>query len=105
MKTGSVKRWAKYILIFFGTAVIDIVIKPEPKRRLFKSSSPIRIKGSLNDPSVLKIPANEAVILAGQLAVPIIALPARALGILWSLISEDKDENSPCLTGPLQNAK
>jgi hypothetical protein len=83
--------------INLASETVDIVIKPESKRRLFRRSSPIRINGQLSDPSVKKIPANEAVILAGQLAVPIIALPARALGILWSLISEDKDENSPCL--------
>jgi hypothetical protein len=61
----------------------------------------VRIKGPLSDPSITKIPANEAAILAGQLAVPIIALPARALGILWSVISEDQDEDSPCLTDEL----
>jgi hypothetical protein len=83
--------------INLASETVDIVIKPESKRRLFRRSSPIRINGQLSDPSVKKIPANEAVILAGQLAVPIIALPARALGFLWSVISEDKDENSPCL--------
>jgi hypothetical protein len=91
--------------INLASETVDIVIKPESKRRLFRRSSPIRINGQLSDPSVKKIPANEAVILAGQLAVPIIALPARALGILWSVISEDKDENSPCLTEPLQDVE
>ncbi len=80
---------------------VDIVIRPESKRRLFRPSSPVRIKGPLGNPSAKKIPANEAAILAAQLAVPIIALPARALGILGSLISEDKDANSPCLTDAL----
>ncbi|CAB1058461.1 hypothetical protein D1BOALGB6SA_3217 [Olavius sp. associated proteobacterium Delta 1] len=84
---------------------LDIVIKPESKRRLFRRSSPVRIEGQLVNPSVKKIPANEAAILAGQLAVPIIALPARALGILWSLIRDDKDENSPCLTEALLKTK
>jgi hypothetical protein len=84
---------------------VDIVIKPESKRRLFKHSSPLRITGPLNDPSVKKIPANEAVILAAQLAVPIIALPARVLGLLWSLIRDDKDQNSPCLTDALVKTK
>jgi hypothetical protein len=91
--------------INLASETVDIVIKPESKRRLFRRSSPIRINGQLNDPAVKKIPANEAAILAGQLAVPIIALPARALGILWSLISEDKDENSPCLTGISRSAE
>jgi hypothetical protein len=87
--------------INLASETVDIVIKPESKRRLFRRSSPVRISGKLSDPSAKKIPTNEAAILAGQLAVPIIALPARALGILWSVISEDKDENSPCLTDAL----
>jgi uncharacterized protein involved in outer membrane biogenesis len=91
--------------IDLASETVDIVIEPESKRRLFKRSSPVRITGPLNDPSVKKIPANEAVILAAQLAVPIIALPARALGLLWSLIREDKDENSPCLTDALLKTK
>ncbi len=91
--------------INLASETVDIVIKPESKRRLFRRSSPVRIKGQLNDPAVIKIPANEAAILAGQLAVPLIALPARALGLLWSLIRDDKDENSPCLTGTLQKAE
>ena len=88
--------------INLGAETLDILIKPESKRRFIRPSSPVRIKGPLGDPSVTKIPANEAAILAGQLAVPIIALSARALGMLWSVINEDKDENSPCLTGLVQ---
>jgi hypothetical protein len=78
---------------------IDIVINPEAKRRLFKSSSAIRIQGPLNKPSVNKVPAKEAAILAGQLAVPLIALPGRALGYIFSLMRDDTDEESPCLKG------
>ena len=92
-------RAKAYGSINLASEKVDILIKPESKRRLFRSASPVRIKGPLNDPSVSKVPAKEAAILAAQLAMPIIALPARALGLLWSLISGDKDENSPCLTG------
>jgi hypothetical protein len=84
-----------------ASETVDIVIEPISKRRLFRYSLPVRIKGQLSDPSVSKLPASEAAILAGQLAVPIIAPPAQALGILWSVISEDKDEDSPCLTDAL----
>jgi hypothetical protein len=84
-----------------GNEEVDIFINPESKRRFFRPGSPIRIRGPLRDPAVTKIPAAEAAMLAGQLAIPIVALPARALGMLWSLINEDKDENSPCLTGAL----
>ncbi|CAB1074945.1 hypothetical protein D1AOALGA4SA_2765 [Olavius algarvensis Delta 1 endosymbiont] len=91
--------------INLAAETVDVVIEPESKRRFFRRSSPVRITGQLNDPAVKKIPANEAAILAGQLAVPIIALPARALGILFLLIADDKDENSPCLTEDLLKAE
>jgi len=91
--------------IDLGSETIDIVIKPEAKRRLFKRSSPVRIKGELRNPSTKKVPASEAAILAGQLSVPLVALPARALGILWSLVRDDKDEKSPCVEEVLQQTK
>ena len=84
---------------------IDILIRPKAKRRLFKKSSPVRVKGTLRNPSTMKVPANEAAILAAQLAIPIVALPGRALGILLSLVKEDKDENSPCLEENVQKAE
>ena len=79
---------------------VDLVINPEAKRRLFRRSSPVRIKGQLGNPSVKKIPATEAATLAGQILVPFVALPARALGYLWSLVRDDKDEKSPCIGSP-----
>ena len=81
-----------------ATERIDLVINPTAKRRLLKRSSPVRINGKLDKPSMKKIPFQEAAGLASQIFVPFVALPARALGYLWSLIRNDKDENSPCLT-------
>ncbi len=80
---------------------IDLVINPIAKRRLFKRGSPVRIKGHLAKPSIMKLPAKEAAILAGHIFAPFITLPGRALGGLWSLIRNDKDENSPCLAAPI----
>ena len=77
---------------------IDLVINPTAKRRLFKRGSPLRIHGRITKPSIIKVPAKEAAILAGQIFAPFVALPARALGTLWSIIRQDKDQNSPCLT-------
>ena len=45
------------------------------------------------------MPAEEAAILAGQVLIPIVALPARALGYLWSLISRD-EEVPDCFIAP-----
>jgi uncharacterized protein involved in outer membrane biogenesis len=80
---------------------LDVVINPEAKRRLFKRSSPLRIQGKLGDPSIKKVPATEAVALAAQIFAPFVALPARALGYLWSLMRDDKDEKSPCISNSL----
>ena len=80
---------------------LDVVINPTAKKRLFKSSSPVRIQGQLGNPSVKKVPVKEAAILAGQIFAPFVTLPARALGYLWSLIRNDKDENSPCISSAL----
>ena len=81
--------------------IIDFVINPKAKRRLFKRSSPVRIQGQLGDPSIRKVPATEAAALAGQIFAPFVALPARALGYLWSLMRDDKDEKSPCISNSL----
>ncbi|MBL0712187.1 MAG: AsmA family protein, partial [Desulfosarcina sp.] len=79
---------------------IALVVNPTSKRRLIRRSSPVRIKGSLQDPSIVKVPVEEAAILAGQIFVPYVALPARALGYLWSLIKRDKDEENTCFLPP-----
>ena len=63
----------------------------------------MRIDGPLQDPSVTKVPAEEAAILAGQVLVPIVALPARALGILWSVISRDKSKIT-CIIPPKEGS-
>jgi hypothetical protein len=78
---------------------IALVINSTAKRRFFRRSSPVRVHGPLQDPSITKVPANEAAILAGQILVPVVALPARALGFLWSVISRD-DEVENCFIVP-----
>jgi hypothetical protein len=78
--------------IDFNDETLALLVNSESKRRLFRKTSPVRINGPLRDPSILKVPAEEAAILAGQILVPVVALPARALGILWSIISRDESE-------------
>ena len=84
--------------IDLGDESLALIINPRSKRRIIRRSSPVRLRGSLQDPSVSKVPAEEAAILAGQILVPVVALPARALGFLWSLISRDKP--SDCFIPP-----
>ena len=76
---------------------IDLVVHPEKKRKLlFKKGSAIRIKGSLAKPSVKTLPISEAAMLFGDIFMPYVTIPARALGYLWSLIKNDK-EATPCV--------
>ena len=75
---------------------IDLVVHPEKKRKLFKKGSAIRINGSLAKPSVMMMPLSEAAQLYGEILMPYVFVPARAVGYLWSLIKNDK-ETTPCV--------
>ncbi|MGD8521085.1 MAG: AsmA family protein [Desulfobacterales bacterium] len=75
---------------------IDIVLHPEAKRRLFRKGSALRINGPLTGPSVIMMPLSEAVMLYGDIFMPYVTIPARALGYLWSLIRNDNPP-TPCV--------
>jgi len=85
--------------IALADETVAVIINPTPKRRLIRLSSPVRIRGPLQDPSIFKVPAEEAAILAGQIMLPYVTLPARVLGYLWSLISKDDTEGT-CFMPP-----
>ncbi len=56
-----------------------------------------RLQAQTPNMTILRFSRNfgkEAAILAGQILVPVVALPARALGFLWSVISRDKEVES-----------
>jgi len=76
---------------------IDLVIQPKPKKGQIGGSSPVTLTGPLNRPSVRKLPFIEAARLFGEIFMPYAFLPARALGYVWYLMKDDKDEESPCL--------
>ncbi|UCD36309.1 MAG: hypothetical protein JSU90_05630, partial [Nitrospiraceae bacterium] len=76
---------------------IDLVIQPKPKKGQIGGSSPVTLTGPLNRPSVRKLPFIEAARLFGEIFMPYAFLPARALGYVWYLMKNDKDEESPCL--------
>jgi hypothetical protein len=77
---------------------IDIVIQPYPKKGHLGGSSPVHINGPLVKPHIVKIPLRAAVRLTGEVLMPYVFLPARATGHVWSLMKNDKDEESPCFT-------
>jgi len=85
-----------------ASETIDLVIQPKPKKDLVGKRSAVRIYGSLTAPSIRTLPFLEVARLFGEIFVPYVFLPARALGYLWYLMEYDKDEESPCLHGVTQ---
>ncbi|MEE8423249.1 MAG: AsmA family protein [Thermodesulfobacteriota bacterium] len=77
---------------------IDIVIQPKPKKKRLGGSSPVAIQGPLSSPSARKLPLKEAAKLSGEILLPYVFLSARALGYVWYLMKDDKDEQSPCFS-------
>ena len=81
------------------TETMNMILQPDDKKRLGGDTmtSAVTINGSIADPKVRKLPFKEAAILYGEIFIPVVFLPARALGHLWHLISKDKEEDCPCL--------
>jgi len=79
------------------TETMEMVLQPKPKKGLRGMTSAVTIKGPIVDPKVRKLPFQEAAKLYGEIFMPVVFLPVRALGYLWYLIKKDKEEESPCL--------
>ena len=79
------------------TETMKMVLQPKPKKGLPGMTSAVTIKGPIADPQVRKLPFREAAKLFGEIFMPVVFLPARALGYLWYLIRKDEEEESPCL--------
>jgi hypothetical protein len=75
---------------------LDVVINPQRKASLIKRRSAVRINGSLANPSAFSLPLAEAAELYGTIVLPFVFLPARGLGYLFSLLTNDT-ESTPCL--------
>ena len=74
---------------------LELVINPQRKKRFLQRRSAVYLKGSILDPTVTTMPLSEAAELSAAIVMPFVYLPARVLGYLWSLISNDKDA-TPC---------
>ena len=79
------------------TETMKMVLQPKPKKGFRGMTSAVTIKGPIVDPKVRKLPYREAAKLYGEIVMPVVFLPIRALGYLWYLIRKDKEEESPCL--------
>jgi hypothetical protein len=88
-------RGAGYIDLH--TETMKMVLQPKPKKGLRGTTSAVTIEGPIADPKVRKLPFREAAKLYGEIFMPVVFLPARALGYLWYLIKKDAAEESPCL--------
>jgi hypothetical protein len=80
------------------TETMEIALQPKPKKGFRGTTSPVHIKGPIGDPKVRKLPFREAARLFGEIAMPVVFLPARGLGYLWYLIRKDEAEQSPCFS-------
>jgi uncharacterized protein involved in outer membrane biogenesis len=81
----------------FRDETLEFVIQPKPKKGQLGGSSAVTLKGPLNRPSAKKLPFIESARLFGEIFMPYAFLPARAAGYVRYLMTEDKDEDSPCL--------
>ncbi|MBW2247005.1 MAG: AsmA family protein [Deltaproteobacteria bacterium] len=79
------------------TETMKMVLQPKPKKGFRGMTSAVTINGPIADPKVRKLPFQEAAKLYGEIFMPVVFLPVRALGYLWYLIRKDKEEESPCL--------
>ena len=88
-------RGAAYIDLH--TETMKMVLQPKPKKTLPGMTSAVTIDGPIVDPKIRKLPFQEAAKLYGEIFMPVVFLPARALGYLWYLIRKDEKEECPCL--------
>jgi uncharacterized protein involved in outer membrane biogenesis len=80
-----------------GAETIDAVFLPKQKRKLFKSISPVKLKGDMRDPDVTAIPAKEAARNIGALVlVPYVAIPVAILGKLWQSVDDGDEQGGGC---------
>ena len=80
-----------------GEETLDIVLIPKQKKRLFASSTPVKIQGPMKEPKVDAIPAKVAIQEIGTLALlPGVFIPLRAGEKLWSLLSKNDNIGGGC---------
>jgi uncharacterized protein involved in outer membrane biogenesis len=70
---------------------IDLVVNSVKKKRLIKKGSALQIKGSLAKPAIQKLSRKDAYRIYGNILMPYVYLPSRALGKLMYLIKKDND--------------
>jgi hypothetical protein len=80
-----------------GDETLDIVLIPKEKKRLFSSASPVKITGSMNNPSVEAIPARAAIQEIGTMALlPGVFIPVKVLEKAWGLFDKPDELGVGC---------
>ena len=80
---------------------LDLLLKPEPKdASLFSLATPIRVAGTLSNPTAYPDPSGVAKGIAGAVA----GLALGPIGLLVPLMSGGAEEQNPCLAAVLKRA-
>jgi hypothetical protein len=90
-----------------GSETIDVSVYPKRKTGIWTEAEPVRLSGSLADPKIgvtvvdkktAAVAGAAAGVAAGAVAVPMLVLPAVALGALWKMIRTWAPCMSPTLS-------
>ncbi len=76
---------------------MEITLKPEAKKGFAGTKSAVHITGPITKPRIRKIPFREAARLFGELSLPVVFLPVRAMGYLKYMVTTDKNGDSLCI--------
>jgi uncharacterized protein involved in outer membrane biogenesis len=76
---------------------MEITLQPEAKKGFAGTKSATHITGPITKPKIRKIPFREAARLVGEISMPIVFLPVRAMGYLKYMVTKDKNGDSSCI--------
>ena len=76
---------------------MEITLQPEAKKGFAGTKSAAHIKGPITNPKIRKIPFREAGRLFGEISLPMVFLPVRAMGYLKYMVTKDKNGDTPCI--------
>ena len=80
-----------------GDETLDIVLLPKQKKRMFSSSTPVMIHGSIKDPKFSAMPAKAAAAEIGTMTLFSGAIiPIRLGEKIWQLVSDDDKHGGGC---------
>lgn len=80
-----------------GDETLDIVLIPQQKKRIFSSTSPVKIHGPMQDPNVDAIPTRQALTqVAGFTLFAGVFVPVSIINSAWGVLSDGDDVGGGC---------